>query len=79
MFPFYLSPFYRIKRKYRKKKKKAVNWNKIIEPQQEELEKIVDITNYFSSKNIDVYLNVNNHYEGSVPLTIQKIQSLLKG
>lgn len=42
----------------------------------EELEE-VDIINYFFSKNIDVYLNVNNHYEGSAPLTIQKIKQLL--
>ena len=26
---------------------------------------------------IDVYLNVNNHYEGSAPLTIARIGELL--
>jgi uncharacterized protein YecE (DUF72 family) len=54
------------------------NWNQIISPKDDELPKVVNIINYFSSKNIDVYLNVNNHYEGSAPLTIQKINRLLK-
>ena len=28
-------------------------------------------------KEMDIYINVNNHYEGSAPLTIQKIQNIL--
>nr|NIR09555.1 DUF72 domain-containing protein [Candidatus Aminicenantes bacterium] len=28
-------------------------------------------------RKVDVYLNVNNHYEGSAPLTIKKIQEML--
>ncbi len=30
------------------------------------------------TKNIDVYMNVNNHYEGSAPLTIDKLKGLLQ-
>jgi hypothetical protein len=26
---------------------------------------------------MDVYLNVNNHYEGSAPLTIERVRQLL--
>ena len=29
------------------------------------------------SRGIHTYLNVNNHYEGSAPLTIEKIRGLL--
>ena len=29
------------------------------------------------SRDVDVYVNVNNHYEGSAPLTMRKIQALL--
>ena len=54
------------------------NWNHIVSPKDEELPNVVDMINYFSSKKIDVYLNVNNHYEGSAPLTIKKIQQLLQ-
>ncbi|MBI5661997.1 MAG: DUF72 domain-containing protein [Ignavibacterium album] len=32
---------------------------------------------YLSEKRIDVYVNVNNHYEGSAPLTIRKLKELL--
>ena len=52
------------------------NWSKIIAPKDEELSDIVEIVNYFKTKKVDVYLNVNNHYEGSAPLTIRKIEQL---
>ena len=32
------------------------------------------IVHYFKTKKVDAYLNVNNHYEGSAPLTIKKFQ-----
>ena len=28
-------------------------------------------------RGVDVYVNVNNHYEGSAPLTIERIKELL--
>lgn len=57
--------------------KSGSEWNQIIEPKDDELDKIVEIINYLSNKKIDIYLNVNNHYEGSAPLTIQKINKLI--
>jgi uncharacterized protein YecE (DUF72 family) len=30
-------------------------------------------------RGVTVYLNVNNHYEGSAPLTIERIRRLLEG
>jgi hypothetical protein len=30
-------------------------------------------------RGVDVYVNVNNHYEGSAPLTIERIQRVLAG
>jgi len=50
-------------------------WNQIVEPKDEELEKIANIIFYFQSLNIDIYVNVNNHYEGSAPLTIKKLKN----
>lgn len=58
-------------------KKAKGQWNKVIEPKDEELKKIVDMIIELLSKKIDIYLNVNNHYEGSAPLTIKKIKGLL--
>lgn len=52
-------------------------WNQIVEPKDEELPKIADIINYLSEKEIGVYVNVNNHYEGGAPLTISKIKAIL--
>ncbi|MFA7227572.1 MAG: DUF72 domain-containing protein [Melioribacteraceae bacterium] len=53
-------------------------WNKILDPKDEELEKIIEMVTELLDRNVDVYLNVNNHYEGSAPLTIQKINRILK-
>lgn len=52
-------------------------WNEIVEPMDEDLSKIVKMIKLLKSKNVDIYLNVNNHYEGSAPLTINKIEKLL--
>jgi uncharacterized protein YecE (DUF72 family) len=53
-------------------------WNEIVDPQDKDLIPITEmITNLFEKK-VDLYLNVNNHYEGSAPLTIDKIVDRLK-
>ncbi len=54
------------------------DWSEIVQPKDEELPQIIDMIKYFRTKKIDAYINVNNHYEGSAPLTIKKIKSLLK-
>lgn len=52
-------------------------WNKIVDPKDPELDKIVLMIKELLERKIDVYLFVNNYYEGSAPLTIQKIKKLL--
>lgn len=52
-------------------------WNKILDPKDDELEKLIEMITELLNRNVDIYLNVNNHYEGSAPLTIQKIKKLL--
>ncbi len=52
-------------------------WNKIIEPQDDEISKIIEMIKLLDEKQVDIYLNVNNHYEGSAPLTIKKIKALM--
>lgn len=49
-------------------------WNQIVEPKDEELDKVAEIIYYLKNKKVDTYVNVNNHYEGSAPLTIRKIK-----
>jgi uncharacterized protein YecE (DUF72 family) len=53
------------------------NWNQIVSPKDKELVQVRQMIDYFISKEVDVYVNVNNHYEGSAPLTIQKVQQHL--
>ena len=52
-------------------------WNEIVDTQ-EDLAKILEMINVLLDSKIDLYLNVNNHFEGSAPLTIERIKSLLK-
>ncbi|MFC2139660.1 DUF72 domain-containing protein [Bacteroidota bacterium] len=58
--------------------KSGGQWNKIIEPKDSELSKITEMIEILLNSGNDIYLNVNNHYEGSAPLTIEKIKELLK-
>jgi uncharacterized protein YecE (DUF72 family) len=52
-------------------------WNRILEPKTDELSEITRIIRELNEKNLDVYVNVNNHYEGSAPLTIERIKEFL--
>ena len=53
------------------------NWNKIYINRDEELTAIVKMIKELQNRDVDVYLNVNNHYEGCAPMTIGKVQQLL--
>jgi uncharacterized protein YecE (DUF72 family) len=53
------------------------NWNKIYINRDEELKNIVEMIKDLNNRGVDVYLNVNNHYEGCAPITIEKIKNLL--
>jgi uncharacterized protein YecE (DUF72 family) len=52
-------------------------WGKIVDPRDGELPGIVEILRELERRKIMVFLNINNHYEGSAPLTIRKIQEML--
>ena len=52
-------------------------WNKIIQSKDDELPAIIEMIKTLNSKESDLYLNINNHYEGSAPLTINKIKDFL--
>ncbi|MBN1302108.1 MAG: DUF72 domain-containing protein [Melioribacteraceae bacterium] len=54
------------------------DWSRIVAPKDNELQKIVNMITDLLNREVDVYLNVNNHYEGSAPLTINKIKKLMK-
>lgn len=54
------------------------DWSKIVLPKDDKLKLLPSIINFFLEKEIDVYVNVNNHFEGSAPLTIEKIRRLIE-
>lgn len=53
------------------------NWSEIVHPKERELNELIGVLKVFAAKGVDIYLNVNNHYEGSAPKTIAKIESIL--
>lgn len=55
----------------------ASNWNKIYIDRQSEIKKIADMIYDLTSRKVEVYLNINNHYEGSAPLTIKRLEQHL--
>lgn len=54
------------------------DWSKVVLPKDEKLSWLPAIVNYLLDREVDIYVNVNNHFEGSAPLTIQKIKKLIK-
>ncbi len=58
--------------------KSGEQWNRIWEDRQAELRAVVDMIKDLQSSGVDVYVNVNNHYEGSAPLTIRRLEALLQ-
>ena len=58
--------------------KSGEQWNQIWEDRSEELRSVADMIKDLQSRGVTVFLNINNHYEGSAPLTIQRMEKLLK-
>ena len=57
--------------------KSGGEWSRIIEARDDELHGVLNMTNALLEQGVDVFLNVNNHYEGSAPLTIERIREML--
>jgi len=52
-------------------------WNEIVDPQDDDIVKIVEMIRSLLKRKVDLYMNVNNHFEGSAPFKIEKINSLI--
>ena len=52
-------------------------WDHIVEPKDGELAELSKMVRDLRQHNHDIFINVNNHYEGSAPRTIGKIEALL--
>jgi len=52
-------------------------WDRLVARRDEELAAIVPMVQDLLDAGVDVYLNVNNHYEGCAPLTVERIEAML--
>ena len=53
-------------------------WNQIYIDRTQELEKLSNLFKDLLTRQVDLFINVNNHYEGSAPLTIQKLKKMMQ-
>ena len=53
------------------------NWDQVYIDRTKEIEKLAETFKELLSMKIDLFVNVNNHFEGSAPITIQKFKKLL--
>ena len=54
-------------------------WNEIIEPKPGGIKAAASIVRANMKRGVRTFVNVNNHYEGSAPLTIEKLLRVLEG
>lgn len=53
-------------------------WDKVVSPKPEALKAAADIVNWNLEHKIVTIVNINNHFEGSAPISIQRFIELLK-
>ncbi|GAB6194208.1 hypothetical protein JCM39068_39600 [Desulfocastanea catecholica] len=54
------------------------DWSQFVAPKDEDLYSLATMLTDLRSRNIETFLYVNNHFEGSAPRTIVRINELLK-
>ena len=54
-------------------------WNRIVNSREKELSDIAAIVKDLTGSKNEIYVNINNHYEGSAPLTIERFRKFLHG
>jgi uncharacterized protein YecE (DUF72 family) len=52
-------------------------WNKIYVQREDEIKSIVEMIKDLQQNEVDLFVNVNNHFEGSAPLTISRLKERL--
>lgn len=53
-------------------------WNKVVVPRDERLREVAAIIRANSDRQMRTFVNVNNHYEGSAPATIERLLGVLR-
>jgi uncharacterized protein YecE (DUF72 family) len=60
-------------------KETGKTWDRIVHSREQELADIAGIVKDLTGSKNEIYVNINNHYEGSAPLTIERFRKFLKG
>jgi len=50
------------------------DWSRTVAPKDEEISTLVKMLAYMESRGVQTFTFVNNHFEGSAPRTIEKIE-----
>ena len=58
-------------------KKTKEDWSRIVEPRDAEIDGLARLFSRLGAIGLDLIVNVNNHYEGSAPLTVKKLRERL--
>ena len=53
------------------------DWSQVVTPRDHELQMLVDMVVELQSRQVETFIFVNNHFEGSAPRTITKVKELL--
>jgi len=53
-------------------------WDKIVEAKDKDLTAVAGMVEDLAGAGVDLYVNVNNHYEGCAPLTIERLRKLIR-
>jgi len=58
-------------------KKTGKDWSQIVEPQDKDITSLANMLTDLSSRKVESFVYVNNHFEGSAPKTITRIREEL--
>ena len=53
-------------------------WNQVYAPKLEGLQAAADIVRFNTARSFQALVNINNHYEGSAPLTAERFLAVLR-
>lgn len=56
------------------KKTTGKDWSQVVAPKDEDISTLVKMLPYMGSQGLQTFTFVNNHFEGSAPRTIEKIE-----
>ncbi len=52
------------------------DWSRVVAPKDQDIESLAEMVADLQSRDVESFVYVNNHFEGSAPRTIVKINSL---